>query len=151
MKYQYLYGDDLLVAPVYLPNQTTWTVYLPRQPSGSHSWVFLWNSTLVSPGGADVTVPTLLGQPPAFYRNTSRFVDSFRKIGGMLPVPPPPLPPPTDPTDPTVPTDPTDPTAPSSRHPPGRNAACPGGALAVGLSLELIFACVYLAFAIYHH
>lgn len=151
MKYQYLYGDDLLVAPVYLPNQTTWTVYLPRQPSGSHSWVFLWNSTLVSPGGADVTVPTLLGQPPAFYRNTSRFVDSFRKIGGMLPVPPPPLPPPTDPTDPTVPTDPTDPTAPSSRHPPGRNAACPGGALAVGLSLELIFACVYLAFAICHH
>nr|KAG5706019.1 hypothetical protein BaRGS_028128 [Batillaria attramentaria] len=91
--YQYMYGDDLLVSPVYLPNQTTWTVYLPRDPAAS--WVFLWNSSLTSTGGKDVAVPALLGMPPVFYRNTSSYVDTFKKMGKMLPIPPPPLPPPT--------------------------------------------------------
>ena len=135
VKYQYLYGDDLLVAPVYLPNQTTWTVYLPRHPSSSHSWVFLWNSTLASPGGASVVVPTLLGQPPVFYRNTSRFVNTFIKMGRMLPIPPPPLPPPSDSA------------TSGSQQPPGGNTAPAVGRTAQGVSVNLIFVCFCVAFA----
>ena len=36
--YEYMYGSDLLVAPVLLPGVDTWTVYLP----GPESWVHLW-------------------------------------------------------------------------------------------------------------
>ena len=37
-EYEYMYGSDLLVAPVLLPGSETWTVYLP----GPESWVHLW-------------------------------------------------------------------------------------------------------------
>ena len=36
--YEYLYGSDLLVAPVLLPGVETWTVYLP----GPDNWKHLW-------------------------------------------------------------------------------------------------------------
>ena len=50
--YQYMYGEDLLVAPVLLPEVTTWTVYLP----GPESWVHLWTEAVVEgPGQLQVS------------------------------------------------------------------------------------------------
>lgn len=78
VKYQYMYGDDVLVAPVYLPDVETWDVYLPSDPEAT--WVFLWDESMMFSGGARVNVPAPLGQPPVFYRNVSAFVDVFRNV-----------------------------------------------------------------------
>ncbi|KAK7102623.1 hypothetical protein V1264_020815 [Littorina saxatilis] len=78
VSYQYMYGDDLLVAPVYLPHKESWDVYLPSDPEAS--WVFLWDESIVSSGGGTVRVAAPLGHPPVFYRNVSEFVEVFRKV-----------------------------------------------------------------------
>lgn len=83
--YEYLYGDDLLISPVYLENVTTWPVYLPRDAEAS--WVFLWNSSHTSPGGETLVVPSPLGMPPVFYRNISHYTPVFRQIEKMAPLP----------------------------------------------------------------
>ena len=50
--YEYMYGSDLLVAPVLLPGVDTWTVYLP----GPESWVHLWTEAVVEgPGQLQVS------------------------------------------------------------------------------------------------
>jgi alpha-glucosidase len=76
VKYEYLYGDDVIVAPVYLPDVETWEVYLPFDPEAE--WVFMWDESIVSRGGESVRVPAPLGRPPAFFRNSSDFVEVFR-------------------------------------------------------------------------
>ena len=76
--YQYMYGEDVMVAPVYLPNVTVWDLYLPPDPHAS--WVFLWDESIVSTGGERVRVPAPLGRPPVFYRNVTRFVQDFRLV-----------------------------------------------------------------------
>ena len=43
--YQYMFGDDLLVAPVLEPGVENWNVYLP----GPDNWVWLWDQ-LSGPG-----------------------------------------------------------------------------------------------------
>jgi len=62
----YLYGPDLLVAPVILPGVLTWTVYLPAGVDWTHVW-----SGCVYSGGAEIEIPAPLGQPPVFFRRTS--------------------------------------------------------------------------------
>merc|ERR1711976_440730 len=64
--YEYMYGDDLLVAPVLLPGQVSWPVYLP----GPDTWVHLWSGEMVS-GPDTVNTSTPLGQPPVYYRQQS--------------------------------------------------------------------------------
>jgi alpha-glucosidase len=59
----YLYGADLLVAPVHQAGATRWRTYLPA----GADWVHLWSGT-PHPGGAPATVPAPFGQPPVFYR-----------------------------------------------------------------------------------
>ncbi|MGF9759887.1 alpha-glucosidase [Microvirga sp. 0TCS3.31] len=68
----YLYGADLLVAPVSRAGRTEWSTYLPA----GVDWVHVWTAeTFV--GGRDVTVPAPFGQPPVFYRAGTRFADLF--------------------------------------------------------------------------
>jgi alpha-glucosidase len=59
----YLYGRDLLVAPVWRAGRTDWTTYLPR----GVDWVHVWTGA-THPGGAEATVPAPFGRPPVFRR-----------------------------------------------------------------------------------
>ncbi|ANY78529.1 alpha-glucosidase [Microvirga ossetica] len=68
----YLYGPDLLVAPVWHAGKSEWTTYLPE----GADWIHAWSSeTFV--GGREVTVPAPFGQPPVFYRAGSEFSELF--------------------------------------------------------------------------
>jgi hypothetical protein len=74
---EWLLGDDLLVAPVLRPGQTTRSAYLPRG-----RWVDLWRSAdgaldrlrraRVLDGGREVTVPAPLDELPLFVRYGAR-------------------------------------------------------------------------------
>jgi alpha-glucosidase len=68
----YLYGADLLVAPVWQAGETNRTVYLPK----GARWVHVWSGN-VHEGGVDVTVPAPLGQPALFYREGSIHASLF--------------------------------------------------------------------------
>lgn len=76
IKYEYLYGRDLLVAPVYEPGKVTWRVYLPED-----EWIHLWTGKEFQGGEYDVQVP--LGQPAVFFRKNSEYKDLFKKIGNI--------------------------------------------------------------------
>jgi alpha-glucosidase len=68
----YLYGPDLLVAPVWEAGKTEWTTYLPD----GAEWVHVWSGrTFV--GGREAMVASPLGEPPVFYRTGSGFADLF--------------------------------------------------------------------------
>ncbi|MFW9820520.1 MAG: alpha-glucosidase [Candidatus Thorarchaeota archaeon] len=73
IKYQYLFGSDLLVAPVIKPNLTEWKVYLPDD-----KWIHLWSEN--SYKGGWVTVEAPLGKPPVFYREASAYSTLFKSI-----------------------------------------------------------------------
>ncbi|XP_037082487.1 sulfoquinovosidase-like [Pollicipes pollicipes] len=75
--YQYLYGRDLLVAPVYRSGVTCRQLRLPAD-----RWVHLWSGRVWS-GPALVTVDAPLGQPPVFYRAASQWAPLFEEIGNM--------------------------------------------------------------------
>ncbi|WP_281888550.1 alpha-glucosidase [Paenibacillus sp. YYML68] len=77
LQYQYMYGSELLVAPVYVPEQTEWEVYLPQD-----EWVHLWSGTVYT-GGETVKVAAPLGEPPVFYRKDSAYAQLFREIAGL--------------------------------------------------------------------
>ncbi|MBV8914278.1 MAG: alpha-glucosidase, partial [Acetobacteraceae bacterium] len=62
----YLYGPDVLVAPVYAKGAVEWQTYLP---SGGE-WVHLWSGASFG-GGQTVRVPAPLGSPPVFFRADS--------------------------------------------------------------------------------
>lgn len=68
LKYQYLFGRDLLVAPVHEEGRTDWTLYLPQD-----NWVNAWTGECCQ--GGDVTVDAPLGKPPVFYRQHSEWAD----------------------------------------------------------------------------
>lgn len=72
----YLFGPDLLVAPVWQAGRQEWTTYLPE----GADWVHLWSGT-ACPGGAEATVPAPFGQPPVFRRVGSPFSELFRGLG----------------------------------------------------------------------
>jgi alpha-glucosidase len=73
IKYQYLLGRDLLIAPVIKPNYTTWKVYLPND-----KWIHLWSGKEYS--GGWITVDSPIGQIPVFYRSESRYRSLFQEI-----------------------------------------------------------------------
>jgi len=74
----YLYGADLLVAPVSQAGKTEWNTYLPA----GADWIHAWTNETFS-GGRDVTVPAPFGQPPVFYRAGSRFSDLFAGLRAL--------------------------------------------------------------------
>ncbi|MCV9936786.1 alpha-glucosidase [Boseaceae bacterium BT-24-1] len=71
----YLYGADLLVAPVWHSGQNERTIYLP---AGS-DWLHVW-SAQAFPGGKDVVVEAPIGRPPVFARTGSTFANLFAKL-----------------------------------------------------------------------
>ncbi|MDX6021355.1 alpha-glucosidase [Scandinavium sp. V105_16] len=74
LKYQYLFGRDLLVAPVYEQGRSDWTLYLPQD-----AWINAWTGESHS-GGENVTVAAPLGQPPVFYRANSEWQPLFASL-----------------------------------------------------------------------
>ncbi|TXT53784.1 MAG: Sulfoquinovosidase [Promethearchaeota archaeon] len=73
LKYQFLLGRDLLMAPVIKPQQKEWKVYLPQD-----NWVHIWSGKECSKGW--ITIPATIGQPPVFYRTNSKFKKLFENL-----------------------------------------------------------------------
>jgi alpha-glucosidase len=75
----YLYGPDLLVAPVAAPGATAWRGYLP----GGAAWTHVWSGIRYA-GGTHVTVPAPLGQPPIFMREGTTWDALFRALPDIV-------------------------------------------------------------------
>ncbi|WP_413283440.1 alpha-glucosidase [Vibrio sp. MA40-2] len=73
IKYQYLFGRDLLVAPVYNQGETIKKVYLPQD-----EWVHVWTDKIYTGGWIEVDAP--IGQPAVFYRKSSKDVQLLSQI-----------------------------------------------------------------------
>ncbi len=73
LKYQYMYGRDLLVAPVVRPRKKKMKVYLPDD-----RWVHIWSGRRYGKGRHSVEAP--LGKPPVFYREDSELVLLFTEL-----------------------------------------------------------------------
>ncbi|TXT64672.1 MAG: Sulfoquinovosidase [Promethearchaeota archaeon] len=73
LKYQYLLGADLLIAPVIKPKKSLWRVYLPKD-----LWIHIWNGDEYEGGWTNVQAP--IGKPPVFYRKDSQFAKLFSRI-----------------------------------------------------------------------
>ena len=71
----YLYGRDVLVAPVWRPSETERTVYLPL----GTRWIHVWTGQSFA-GGDEVTLAAPLGQPAVLYRPDSAFAALFREL-----------------------------------------------------------------------
>ena len=72
-QFEYLLGEDVLVAPVWQEAQTERSVYLPEG-----EWVHLWSGNFFGQG--DHTVPAPLGDTPVFYRKGSRWASLMEDI-----------------------------------------------------------------------
>ena len=72
-QFEYLLGEDVLVAPVWKADQTVWPVYLP-----DGEWIHLWTGK--SYGQGEHSVPAPLGNTPVFYRKDSRWADLMAEI-----------------------------------------------------------------------
>ena len=73
LPFQFLLGEDLLVAPVLDPGMMASRVYLPAVEEG---WVHVWTSRLIgykATKGEWVRIPSEIGQPPVFYRKGSPY------------------------------------------------------------------------------
>ncbi len=74
----YLYGPDLLVAPVWQAGAETRTVHLPN----GTDWVHVWSGKTLA-GGTDATVAAPLGEPAIFYRRGSRHAGLFQGLSAL--------------------------------------------------------------------
>lgn len=70
---QYLYGADLMVAPVVEQGEARRRVYLP-----DGAWRHVWSGADYAPGWHNVPAP--IGQPPVFYRAGSAFAPLFKEL-----------------------------------------------------------------------
>ena len=74
LQYEYLFGQDIYIKPVVLPNQKAQELYLPKD-----KWIHLWTGDQYE-GGQTVTVLCPIGYPPVFYRKASKFASIFEDI-----------------------------------------------------------------------
>lgn len=74
--YTWLYGPDLLVAPVLKPGRKQHRVYLPED-----DWVHLWTGRVYRGGWQSVPAP--LGSIPVFYRMASEWKDLFAALAEL--------------------------------------------------------------------
>ncbi len=72
---EFLFGPDLLVAPVAAEDARTWRAYLPA----GAVWRHLWSGATYA-GGQDVTVAAPLGETPVFWREGSVFSGLFEAL-----------------------------------------------------------------------
>lgn len=79
MQDQYLYGPDMLVAPVHQSGVTEWTTYLPA----GEQWTHVWSGQTFT-GGQRVTLPAPIGQPPVFYRAESQWKSLFAQLADLV-------------------------------------------------------------------
>jgi alpha-glucosidase len=70
---QYLYGGDLMVAPVIEAGAVMRKVYLPEG-----EWRHVWSGADFTPGWHDVAAP--IGEPPVFYHRASAFAPLFAEL-----------------------------------------------------------------------
>lgn len=70
---QFLYGADMMVAPVIEEGAAGRRVYLPEG-----TWRHIWSGADYTPGWHDVPAP--IGQPPVFYRPESAFAALFAGV-----------------------------------------------------------------------
>lgn len=70
---EYLFGRDMLVAPVYTSGENVKSVYLPDD-----EWVHLWTGGVYSGGTVDIQAE--LGFPAVFFRKASSYCQLFYKI-----------------------------------------------------------------------
>ena len=75
---QYLYGEDLLVAPVIEEGVEARSVVFP----GSTAWICCWTGEEHAPGTRQVSAP--IGRPPVFYRRDSQHADLFADMTRTL-------------------------------------------------------------------
>lgn len=75
---QFLYGSDLLVAPVIEDGARSRLVHLP----GGQPWRHLWSGVDYAPGMHEVPAP--IGQPPLFYAPDSEFADLFTALPAAM-------------------------------------------------------------------
>ena len=73
---EYLFGRELLVAPVLEKEVFKWRVYLPQD-----SWVHLWSGAEFDGGEHLVDAP--IGYPPVFYRKGSEYKRLFRGLADL--------------------------------------------------------------------
>ena len=71
--YNYMLGDDLLVAPVVEPGTDSRKLWLPQG-----SWQHLWSGELYS--GGWITVSSSIGYPPVFFKTSSPFSGLFKNL-----------------------------------------------------------------------
>ncbi len=71
----YLFGPDLLVAPVIAAGAVRWRTYLPA----GTAWVHVWSGTEYG-GGREIEVAAPLGEPPVFYRKNSGHSALFNSL-----------------------------------------------------------------------
>ena len=75
---QFLYGADMMVAPVIEQGVTSRQVVLP----GQQVWQHLWTGRIFHPGVH--TIPAPIGEPPVFVRTTSPFAALFAALPAAL-------------------------------------------------------------------
>jgi len=75
---QFLYGADLLVAPVVEEGAVEREVILP----GDGLWRHVWTGTDYAPGTHSIPAP--IGQPPVFYRAESAFAALFAALPAAM-------------------------------------------------------------------
>ena len=75
LQWHYLYGRDLLIAPVIEEFADRWPVYLPA----GDIWVHIWTNQTFE-GGQWIDIDAPLGNPPAFYRAGSSFTAAFQAL-----------------------------------------------------------------------
>lgn len=71
----YLYGSDLLVAPVWKAGETTRSLYLPK----GDRWVHVWSGEEFD-GGETISIAAPFGQPAVFYRQATDFTSLFEGL-----------------------------------------------------------------------
>jgi len=70
---QYLFGRDVLVAPIVEKGRVEREVYLPGD-----EWIHLWSGKPFDKGVHTIAAP--MGQPPAFYRKKSPYASLFESL-----------------------------------------------------------------------
>jgi alpha-glucosidase len=75
----FLYGADLLVAPVIADGARERTVVIP----GDRPWRDVWTHEDIAPGHHMVAAP--IGRPPVFYRPDSVYASLFAALREMVP------------------------------------------------------------------